>query len=47
MEHEDYTKPTDTADKINYALLEKRTKLIFATAWYLANSKTRLKEEII
>ena len=46
-EHEDYTKPTDTADKINYALLEKRTKLIFATAWYLANSKTRLKEEII
>ncbi|WP_179320329.1 M28 family metallopeptidase [Winogradskyella helgolandensis] len=46
-EHEDYTKPTDTADKINYPLLEKRTKLIFATAWYLANSKTRLKKGII
>ena len=46
-EHADYTKPTDTADKINYPLLEKRTKLIFATAWYLANSKTRLKKEII
>ncbi|EPR73449.1 Aminopeptidase [Winogradskyella psychrotolerans RS-3] len=46
-EHEDYTKPTDTEDKINYPLLEKRTKLIFATAWYLANSKTRLKKEII
>lgn len=46
-EHDDYTKPTDTADKINYPLLEKRTKLIFATAWYLANSKVRLKEEII
>jgi Zn-dependent M28 family amino/carboxypeptidase len=46
-EHEDYTKPTDTADKINYPLLAKRTKLIFATAWYLANSPERLKPEII
>ncbi|WP_458626046.1 M28 family metallopeptidase [Winogradskyella sp. PC D3.3] len=46
-EHEDYTKPTDTADKINYPLLEKRAKLVFATAWYLANSKTRLKNEIL
>ncbi|GAA4245046.1 M28 family metallopeptidase [Winogradskyella damuponensis] len=46
-EHEDYTKPTDTADKINYPLLAKRTKLIFATAWYLANSETPLKKEII
>lgn len=46
-EHEDYTKPTDTADKINYPLLEKRTKLIFATAWYLANSEMKLAEEII
>jgi Zn-dependent M28 family amino/carboxypeptidase len=46
-EHEDYTKPTDTADKINYPLLAKRTKLIFATAWYLANSNERLKIEII
>ncbi len=46
-EHEDYTKPTDTADKINYPLLTKRTKLIFATAWYLANSQERLNPEII
>ncbi|MAX72026.1 MAG: peptidase M28 [Flavobacteriaceae bacterium] len=46
-EHEDYTKPTDTADKINYRLLTKRTKLIFATAWYIANSDERLKPEII
>jgi Zn-dependent M28 family amino/carboxypeptidase len=46
-EHEDYTKPTDTADKINYPLLAKRTKLIFATAWYLANSNERLNPEII
>ena len=46
-EHEDYTKPSDTADKINYPLLAKRTKLIFATAWYLANSDERLNPEII
>ena len=46
-EHEDYTKPTDTADKINYQLLAERTKLIFATAWYLANSPDRLNPEII
>ncbi len=46
-EHEDYTKPTDTADKINYPLLAKRTKLIFATAWYLANSPKRLNPVII
>lgn len=41
-EHEDYHKPTDTPDKINYPLLEKRTKLIFATAWQLANQENRL-----
>ena len=41
-EHEDYHKPTDTPEKINYEVLEKRTKLIFATAWYLANSKKRI-----
>lgn len=46
-EHEDYTKPTDTAEKINYTLLAKRTKLIFATAWYLANSNEPLKRVII
>ncbi len=38
-EHEDYHLPTDTADKINYPLLEKRTRLIFATAWQLANQE--------
>lgn len=46
-EHEDYTKPTDTADKINYELLEKRTKLIFSTAWYLSNSHNKLSAEIL
>ncbi len=42
-EHEDYHRPSDTADKINYPLLEKRTKLIFTTAWYIANAEKRLE----
>tara|TARA_B100001741_G_C16510774_1_gene579577 strand:+ start:129 stop:1106 length:978 start_codon:yes stop_codon:yes gene_type:complete len=40
--HEDYHKPTDTPDKINYELLSKRTKLIFYTAWDLANREKRI-----
>ena len=40
--HEDYHRPGDTADKINYPILEKRTKLIFYTAWQLANRKNRV-----
>ena len=46
-EHEDYTKPTDTADKINYPLLKKRTDLIFATAWYLAQSDHPVTKEVL
>ena len=41
--HEDYHQPTDTADKINYDILKKRTKLIFHTAWELANMTNRIK----
>ncbi len=40
--HEDYHKPTDTADKIRYDLLQKRTKLVFYTAWEIANRENRL-----
>ena len=40
--HEDYHRPTDTPDKINYELLESRTRLIFHTAWELANRKDRI-----
>lgn len=39
--HEDYHRPTDTPDKIEYDLLEKRAKLIFLTAWEIANRETR------
>ncbi len=37
--HDDYHRVTDTADKINYSLLKKRTEHIFMTAWELANRK--------
>jgi Zn-dependent M28 family amino/carboxypeptidase len=40
--HEDYHKPTDDADKIDYVALKKRTQLVFATAWELANRKDRI-----
>ena len=35
--HDDYHKATDTPDKIEYDLLENRTRLVFHTAWALAN----------
>jgi Zn-dependent M28 family amino/carboxypeptidase len=35
--HEDYHRPTDTPDKILYAKLEKVARLVFHTAWELAN----------
>jgi Zn-dependent M28 family amino/carboxypeptidase len=35
--HDDYHKPGDTPDKINYDLLENRSRLIFHTAWEIAN----------
>ena len=41
--HEDYHKATDTPDKIQYDLLENRTRLIFHTAWELANRPERIK----
>ena len=41
--HVDYHQPTDTAEKILYELYEKRVKLIFHTAWDLANNETRIQ----
>lgn len=40
--HEDYHKPGDTVDKIMFPKLEKITKLIFHTAWDLANREERI-----
>ncbi|WP_431136893.1 M28 family metallopeptidase [Psychroserpens mesophilus] len=44
--HDDYHEPTDTAEKINYLLLQKRTKLIFTTAWYIANNEKRIEVDL-
>ncbi|WP_347173382.1 M28 family peptidase [Polaribacter uvawellassae] len=40
--HDDYHRHTDTPDKINYDLLENRSRLVFHTAWELANRKDRI-----
>lgn len=40
--HEDYHKPTDDVEKIDYELLKKRTQLVFATAWEIANRPARI-----
>ncbi len=40
--HDDYHKPSDTVEKIDYDLLENRTRLIFHTAWEIANRENRL-----
>ena len=41
--HEDYHQPSDTAEKIRYDLLTKRTRLIFHTAWEIANMDERIE----
>ena len=42
----DYHRPTDTVDKINFNLMEKRVKFIFLTAWEMANRDNMLKRDI-
>ena len=39
--HEDYHRPSDTADKIDYQKMEKITRTVFVTALELANSPAR------
>jgi hypothetical protein len=40
--HEDYHKPSDEIDKIEFDLLKKRTQCIFYTAWEIANREKRI-----
>ncbi len=42
----DYHQPSDTIDKINFDLMEKRVRLIFVTAWEMANRDNMLKRDI-
>ena len=39
--HQDYHKATDDVDKIEFGPLEKRARLVFHTAWELANRDNR------
>lgn len=41
--HEDYHKATDTVEKIDFAKTEKVARLVFLTAWELANREERIK----
>jgi hypothetical protein len=44
--HKDYHRPTDTPDKINYDLMAKRARLVFYTAWEMANRESLLNRDI-
>ena len=41
--HQDYHKPTDTVEKINFSKIKKIADLIFLTAWEIANRDKRIK----
>lgn len=44
--HPDYHRPTDTVDKINFPEMEQRARLVFYTAWEIANRGEMLKRDI-
>ena len=45
--HEDYHKPTDTTEKIDFEKIQKITRFIFLTAWELSNRNERPAIDII
>jgi hypothetical protein len=42
----DYHRPTDTPDKIHYSLMTRRARLVFHTAWEMANRNDMLKRDL-
>jgi Zn-dependent M28 family amino/carboxypeptidase len=44
--HKDYHRATDTVEKINFDLMEKRVRLIFNTAWVMANRNEMIKRDL-
>ncbi len=46
MLQSDYHQPTDTIDKIYWDLYEKRVRMIFYTAWEMANRDAMVKRDI-
>ena len=43
--HDDYHKATDEISKINFPMLSNRTKLVFYTAWEIANRAEPLRKD--
>lgn len=43
--HEDYHRPSDEVEKIEFDLLTARTKCVFFTAWEVANRNERIKPD--
>ena len=41
--HEDYHRPSDTIEKLDFNKIKKISKLVFLTAWELANRDERIK----
>ena len=44
--HKDYHQPSDTIEKINFDLMEKRVRFIFNTAWEIATRDEMLKRDM-
>ena len=44
--HRDYHQPSDTIEKINFDLMEKRVRFIFKTAWEIAMKDEMLKRDM-
>ena len=44
--HKDYHRESDTVEKINFDVMEKRVRLIFTTAWVMANRENMLKRDL-
>jgi hypothetical protein len=44
--HADYHRPSDTVEKIQFDLMQKRVRLVFYTAWEMANREGMLKRDL-
>jgi Zn-dependent M28 family amino/carboxypeptidase len=45
--HADYHKASDTIDKIEFELLEKRSRLVFHTTWEIANGEESISVDVL
>lgn len=44
--HQDYHRTSDTVDKINFERMEKIGRMVFYTAWELANQKMTIRRDV-